>query len=89
MLNVKMEILGKAEINNLVAENMYKAGIDAVASAIQNIPRFLAILLASTLNEYLEKQTETFNKIIEDNAERLNQKATKLSIIAEILQVFL
>ena len=38
-----MEILGKAEVNNLVAGNMYKAGVDALANAIQNDPEFIAI----------------------------------------------
>ena len=51
-LNEEMEILGKAEMNNLVAGNMYKAGVDALANAIQNDSGFLAMLMTSTLNEY-------------------------------------
>jgi len=43
MLNVGMEILGKAETSNVVAGNMYKAGIDALANAIQNDLEFIAI----------------------------------------------
>ena len=32
-----------AEISNMVAGNMYKAGINALANAIQNDPEFIAI----------------------------------------------
>jgi len=45
----------EAEINHLVAGNMYKAGVDALANAIQNDPRFLAMIVASALNENLAK----------------------------------
>ena len=45
------EILRKAKMNNLVAGNMYKAGVDALAKAILNDPRFLSMLTAPALNE--------------------------------------
>ena len=60
MPNEKMEIFGKAEMNNIVTGNMFKAGVDALANAIQDAPRLLAMLMASALNEYLAKQTKTF-----------------------------
>ena len=51
-LNEEMEISVKAEMNNIVAGNMYKAGVDALANAILNDPRFLAMLMTSALNEF-------------------------------------
>jgi len=65
---------------------MYKAGVDALANAILNDPRFLAMLMTSALNEHLAKQTQTFTEIVKENAEKIKQEATKLSIIAELLQ---
>jgi len=59
-----MSILGKAEINNIVAGNMFKAGVEALANAIQNDPRFLAMFMTSALNEYLAKQTQTLTQIV-------------------------
>jgi len=85
-LNEEMEILVKAEMNNIVAGNMFKAGVDALANAIQNDPRFLAIVMTSALNENLAKQTETFTQIVKENAEKIKQETTKLSVIAELLQ---
>ena len=43
---------------------MYKAGIDALANAILDNPRFVVMLIALALNEYLAKQTETFTEIV-------------------------
>jgi len=85
-LNEEMEILGKAEINSMMAGDMYKAGADALVTAIQNDSRFLAILMTSALNENLAKQTETFTQIVKENAEKIKQEATNLSAIAELLQ---
>ena len=86
MLSEKMGLLGKAEMNSLVAGNMYKAGVNAPANAILDKPRFVVILMASALNEYLAKQTETFTQIIKENAEKIKQEATELSIIAGLIQ---
>ena len=86
MLSEEMELLGRAEMNNLVAGNMYKAGVDALANAIVNDPRFLAMFATSALNEYLAKQTEIFTKIVNENAKRVKQEVTNLSIMAELLQ---
>ena len=86
MPNEKMEIFGKAEMNNIVTGNIFKAGVDALANAIQDAPRLLAMLMASALNEYLAKQTQTFTQIVKENAEKIKQEATKLSIIAELIQ---
>ena len=65
---------------------MYKAGIDALANAILDNPRFVVMLIALSLNEYLAKQTETFTQIVKENAEKIKQEATKLPIIAELIQ---
>ena len=65
---------------------MYKAGIDALANAILDNPRFVVMLIALALNEYLAKQTETLTQIVKENAEKIKQKVTNLSIIAGILQ---
>jgi hypothetical protein len=86
MLNEEMEILGKAQVNNIVAGNMYKAGVDALAKAILNDPRFISMRMVSALNESLAKQTENFTEIVKNNLERLKQEVTKMSIIAELLQ---
>jgi len=86
MLNEEMEILGKAQVNNIVAGNMYKAGVDALAKAILNDPRFISMRMVSAPNESLAKQTENFTEIVKDNLERLKQEVTKMSIIAELLQ---
>ena len=83
MLNEEMGILGKAKMNSMMAGDIYKAGVDALANAIQNDPRFLAILMTSALNENLAKQTEIFTQIVKENAEKLKQDVTKLSILAE------
>ena len=61
-----MSILGKAEINNIVAGNMFKAGVEALANAILNDPRFLAMFMTSALNEYLAKQTQIFTQIVKE-----------------------
>jgi len=71
MLNEEMEILGKAEISNVVAGNIYKAEIDALANAIQNGPEFLAMLMTSALNEDLAKQAQTFTQIVKENTEKI------------------
>ncbi|MHA1835070.1 MAG: hypothetical protein ACTSV7_13925, partial [Candidatus Baldrarchaeia archaeon] len=63
-----------------------KAGVDALANAIQNDPRFLAMLMTSALNEHLAKQPQTFTKIVKENAEKIKQETTKLSVIAELIQ---
>jgi len=86
MLSEEMEILGKAKINSIMAGDIYKAGVDALVNAIQNDPRFLAILLTSVLNEHLAKQTQTFTQIVKENAEKIKQEAIKLFIIAELIQ---
>lgn len=65
---------------------MYTAGVDAQANAILNDPRFLAIIVASALNEHVAKQTKTFIEVVKGNAEHLIQEMTKLSVIAELLQ---
>ena len=67
-LNEKMEISVKAEMNNIVAGNMFKAGVDALANTIQNDSRLLEMLMVSALNENLAKQTETFTEIVKENA---------------------
>ena len=86
MPNEEMEILRKAEMNNIVAGNMYKAGVDALTNAILNDPRLLAMLMTSALNENLAKQTQTFTEIVKENAEKIKQETTKLSIITELIQ---
>jgi len=68
----KIGVHGKAEMNDTIAGNAYKAKVDALANAI--------------LNEYLAKQTETFTEIVKENAEKIKQEATKLSIIDELIQ---
>ena len=55
MLNEEMELLGKAEMNNIVTRNIYRAGVDTLANAILNDLRFLTMLMTSVLNEYLAK----------------------------------
>jgi len=65
---------------------MYKAGVDALANAIMDDPRFLAMIMMSALNENLAKQTKTFIEVVKGNAEHLKQEMTKLSVIAELLQ---
>jgi len=68
------------------AGNMYKAGVDALANAILDDPRFLAMIVASALNENLAKQTKTFIEVVKGNAEHLKQEMMKQSIIAQLLQ---
>ena len=50
------------------------------------ILRVSATIVISALNETLAKQTETFTEIVKENAEKIKQEATKLSIIAELIQ---
>jgi len=76
-LNEEMEILGKAEMNNLVAGNMYKAGVDALANAIQNDSGFLAMLMTSTLNEC--QTNRNFHQNSQGKRRKIKHEATKLS----------
>jgi len=61
-------------MNNILAGSMYKAGVDALANAILADPRFLTVLMASALNAYLAKQTETLTQIVKENAEKIKKK---------------
>jgi len=42
--------------------------------------------MTSALNENLAKQTQTFTQIVKENAEKIKQEATKLSITAELIR---
>ena len=57
-----------------------------LANAIHNDPRFVAMLTTSALNENLAKQTQAFTQIVKENAEKIKQGTTKLSIIAELIR---
>jgi len=86
MLNEEMEIIGKAEMNNFTLGSMYKMGVDALADAIVNDLRFQGILMKAIANPSLAEQIKTFAEIVQEKANQIKQEATKLSIIAEILQ---
>ena len=86
MPNEKMEILRKPEINNMIAETCTRQGGRAGQRHTKRRPETLAMLMASVLNEYLTKQTENFTQIVKENAEKIKQETTKLSIIAELIR---
>jgi len=86
MLNEEMELIGKAEINNLVLGVMYKEGVDALASAILNDQRLQVMLMKAVVTPSLAELAKTFVEIVEEKSDQIKMEATKLSLIAEILQ---
>jgi len=86
LLSKEMEIIGRAEMNNLVAGIMYKEGVDGLANAIVNDRRFILMLQLSRENELLAKLIDIIVQIIDDNTKQQKEWATKLSFICELFQ---
>jgi len=60
--------------------------VDALASAILNDQRLQVMLIKAVLTPSLAEQAKTFVEIVEERSEQIKMEATKLSLIAEILQ---
>jgi hypothetical protein len=85
-LNREMELIGKAKVNNILLGKMYKEGADALASAILNDQRFQVMLMKAVANQSLAEQAKTVVEIVKEKVNQIKIEATKLSLIAEMVQ---
>ena len=86
MLNEEMELIGKAEVNSLLLGAMYREGVDALASAILNDQRLQVMLMKAAVIPSLAERAKTFVEAVKERSEQTKRGATKLSLIAKILQ---
>lgn len=86
ILNQEMELIGKANMNNILLGKMCLYGVDALVDGIQNDPRFQRMLMEASLNPSLHPQITMFDEIVQENADRIKQEMTTLSLIASIVE---
>jgi hypothetical protein len=86
ILNQEMELVAKANINNILLGKMCLYGVDALVDGIQNDPRLQRMLTEASLNPSLHPQITMFAEIVQENADRIKQEITKLSLIASIVE---